>query len=145
MSSKNPLQSEQLVFDLSGLQLLIVEADRDTGLLYTYLFEDYGAQVLTVASVAEALEMLEFHQPHLLISEICLPDKDGDRLLYKTRQLKTPQGQIPTIAITAFTDKNKQEQSALSQFQKCLTKPLSLYKLVALVAKLMERKPLNHR
>jgi two-component system, OmpR family, response regulator len=140
MFSKKSLQSEQSVINLSGLQLLIVEADRDTRLLYTCLFEDYGAQVLAVASIAEALELLELQQPHLFISEICLPDKDGYRLIYKMRQLKTLQGQIPTIAVSASTDKNKSEESSLSQFLKCLTKPLSLYKLVALVAKLKEGK-----
>lgn len=143
MSLEKFLQSEQRVFDLSGLQLLIVEADKDTRLLYTCLFEDYGAQVLAVASITEALELIESQRPHLFISEICLPDKDGYRLTYKMLQLKTPQGQVPTIAVTAFTSKDKSEES-LSQFQKCLTKPLSLYKLVALVAKLMQRKAINH-
>lgn len=145
MSSKNPLPPEPSAFNLSGLQLLIVEADRDTRLLYTCLFEDYGAQVLAVTSLAEALKVLEFRQPHLLISEICLPDRDGYRLICRKRPLETPQGQIETIAITAFTNKNQLEESSLSQFQKCLTQPLSLYKLVELIAKLRERKILDHQ
>jgi CheY-like chemotaxis protein len=140
MSSENPLQPEPQVFDLSGLQLLIVEADQNARLLYTYLFEDYGAQVLTAASIAEVFEVLQFQQPHLIISEICLPDKDGNRLIHEVQQLSTLQGQIPIISITASTNKNEQKMSCLSQFQKCLTQPMSLYKLVSLVARLTECK-----
>lgn len=124
---------------LAGLRLLVVEADEDTRLMYTYLFEDYGAQVFSVVSVSEALKMLEDQQPDLLISEISLPDEDGYSLLYKIRSLKTEQGQIPAIAVTAFADEGRNALSRLPQFQKCLTKPVSLYELITLVADLTGR------
>ncbi|MEH1908261.1 MAG: response regulator [Nostoc sp.] len=120
-----------------GLRLLVVDDDPDTRTLLTFLFELDGAEIVTAASAGEALEIMSFFKPDVLISDIYLPDEDGYSLLLKARSLEAKRGRmIPAIALTASAcdeDRNLASQAGYDIYQ---CKPMDLEELVSVVATL---------
>jgi hypothetical protein len=61
---------------LTELRVLVVDDEVDARYLISAILEQYGAQVLAVASVAEAMTALSQFHPHVLVSDIGMPE-DG--------------------------------------------------------------------
>jgi CheY-like chemotaxis protein len=123
---------------LTDLQVLVVDDDTDTLDFLTTVLEHSGAKVIAVASVREALEVLEQLQPDVLISDIGMPDEDGYGLISKVRALEVEQGgSIPAIALTAYASGEERRRALSSGFQIHLPKPVEPAKLIAVVANFM--------
>jgi CheY-like chemotaxis protein len=129
---------------LNGLRLLLVDDDLDTRVLFTFILEDYGAEVIGVASVQDALEAIGQFQPHLLVSDINLPDKDGYSLIREVRGLEAEQErQIPAIAISGvYPGGANCSNTSSTDFQLYLTKPVDPDQLVKAVVDLAKRESL---
>ncbi|MGB7892311.1 MAG: ATP-binding protein [Microcoleus sp.] len=128
---------------LEGLQILVVEDEADALELLSTILEKYGADVMAVASVKEALTIIETatdHSPDVLVSDIGMPDEDGYSLIRKLRQLEAQRGgRLPAIALTAYARNDDRQQALLAGFQMHLTKPVDAAELVAVVASLTGR------
>src|SRR5215216_27938 len=81
---------------LEGLEVLIVEDSPDTLLLLSTIFRRDGATVTTASSAAEALSRAVTNRPHIIVSDIGLPDVDGFQLLEQLRLLPDL-GEVPAI------------------------------------------------
>ncbi|MEB3281110.1 MAG: PAS domain S-box protein [Lyngbya sp.] len=126
--------------DLTGIRVLAVDDDCDTRELLTVLLTQYGASVLTVASATEVLATLESFQPHVLVSDIGMPEVDGFTLLRQIRSLPPEKGgQTPAIALTAYAQVEDRRRALASGFQQHLTKPVDFEQLVEAVASLVQR------
>ncbi len=120
-----------------GLRLLVVDDDSDTRTLLTFLFELDGAEILTAASAGEALEIMSFFKPDVLISDINLPDEDGYSLLLKARNLEAKRGRkIPAIALTASAFDEDRKRASLAGYDIYRSKPIDLDDLASVVASL---------
>ncbi|MEH2163856.1 MAG: response regulator [Nostoc sp.] len=118
-----------------GLRLLVVDDDRDTRTLLTFLFELDGAEVIAAASAGDALEIISFFKPDILISDIYLPDEDGCSLLTKVRNLEAKRGRkIPAIAMTASAFDEDRNRALLAGYDIYRCKPIDLDELAATVA-----------
>ncbi|MEG5041481.1 MULTISPECIES: ATP-binding protein [unclassified Microcoleus] len=128
---------------LEGLQILVVEDEADALELLSTILGKYGADVMAVASVKEALTIIETatdRSPDVLVSDIGMPDEDGYSLIRKLRQLEAQRGgRLPAIALTAYARNDDRQQSLLAGFQMHLTKPVDAAELVAVVASLTGR------
>ncbi|MEG4112359.1 MULTISPECIES: ATP-binding protein [unclassified Microcoleus] len=128
---------------LEGLQILVVEDEADALDLLSTILEKYGAEVMAVASVKEALTIIETatdRKPDVLVSDIGMPDEDGYSLIRKLRQLEAQRGgRLPAIALTAYARNDDRQQALLAGFQMHLTKPVDAAELVAVVASLTGR------
>ncbi|WP_335109492.1 response regulator [Nostoc sp.] len=121
----------------TGLRLLVVDDDADTRTLLTFLFELDGAEVITAASAEEALKIMSFFKPDILISDICLPDEDGYSLLLKVRNLEAKRGRkIPAIALTASAFAEDQKRALLAGYDRYQCKPIDIDKFASIVASL---------
>lgn len=119
------------------LRVLIVEDDDDSSALLMFTFQQSGAETAVAATAGAALELMKQFKPDILLSDIRLPDQDGYTLIRQIRALPATQGgQIPAIAITGYAIPEVHDRARLEGFQQCLTKPLDLDELVALVASL---------
>lgn len=129
--------STQLIrFD--GLRLLVVDDDADTREILTLIFEMEGAEIRSVASASEALELISPFKPDILISDIRLPDEDGYSLLSKVRKLERVQGRwTPAIALTGSAMDEDCANALSAGFQLHLCKPINLDELVSEVADLL--------
>lgn len=128
---------------LEGLQILVVEDEPDALELLSTILEKYGADVRAVASVKDALTIIETatdRSPDALVSDIGMPDEDGYCLIRKLRQLEAQRGgRLPAIALTAYAGNDDRQQALLAGFQMHLTKPVDAADLVAVVASLTGR------
>ena len=120
-----------------GLRLLVVDDNLDTRTLLTFLFELDGAEIITAASAGEALEIMSFFKPDILISDIYLPDENGYSLLTKVRNLEAKRGRnIPAIALTASALDEDRNRALLAGYDIYRCKPIDLDELASTVASL---------
>src|SRR5262245_21303423 len=89
-----------LVGSLVGLDLLVVEDDKDARDVSCAMLDSEGAMVLGAASAEEGLSILRTVRPHAIITEIALPGRDGFLLLEQLRSSKRTE-KIPVVALTA--------------------------------------------
>lgn len=127
----------ELRLDLGGIHILVVEDDADSREFVAFALEQAGAIVTAVSSGVEALQTIEQSVPHLIISDIGMPDMDGYSLMRQMRV--TSQGRkTPAIALTAYAGEYDQQQAIAAGFQRHLAKPVEPEELVKTVAQLTQ-------
>jgi CheY-like chemotaxis protein len=105
------------------------------------LLETYRASVLTAASAAEALYVLQSQPIDLLISDIGMPEKDGCALIREVRALEAhEQADMPAIALTAYARTQDRTRVLLAGFTSHMPKPVEPIELLAMVATLTGRR-----
>ncbi|MBD2181252.1 PAS domain S-box protein [Planktothrix sp. FACHB-1355] len=125
----NELPPQEL--DMTGIRILAVDDDPDARELLTVLLTQYGAEVVTVASAAQALATLESFPPDVLVSDIGMPQVDGYTLIQKIRALPPEKGgQVPAIALTAYAREDDRQRALDTGYQRHVTKPLEPEQLV---------------
>ena len=125
---------------LSGVRVLVVDDDSDTGELLALVLTPHGADVRSSASVSEALEIFRSWHPDVLVSDIGMPEEDGFALIRQVRAFSREEGgQIPAIALTGFAKVADRSRALLHGFQLHVTKPVEPAELVAAVANLAGR------
>ena len=121
--------------ELYGLKILVVDDDVDSRELIEWVLKRVGAEVTSVGSAREALEALKREKPHVLVSDIAMPQEDGYALLKKIRALPPERGgRIPAIALTAHSLVQDRLQSLRAGFQSHVPKPVVPEELVEVVA-----------
>jgi CheY-like chemotaxis protein len=74
---------------------------------------------------------MQTFRPQLLVSDIAMPGEDGYSLMRRIRALDpTSGGQIPAIAVTAFSRPEDQKEALAAGFTALLGKPLDLTHLM---------------
>jgi CheY-like chemotaxis protein len=125
---------------LDALRVLVVDDDRDTLEVVRELLEVAGAQVLSAACAADALQLVRRELPDVLVSDIGMPDADGYDLIRSVRALAPEEGgRIPAAALTAFTQPDHREQAFAAGYGLYLAKPIEPDELTAAVARLAGR------
>jgi CheY-like chemotaxis protein/anti-sigma regulatory factor (Ser/Thr protein kinase) len=121
--------------DLNGLRVLVVDDEIDARDLIKRILCDCNAIVLTAASAAEALPLVERERPGLLVSDIGMPDVDGFELLAQVRALGPGRGgAVPAIALTAFARSEDRLRALECGFRDHVSKPVEPTELVRAVA-----------
>ena len=121
--------------DLAGIRVLVVDDQEDARDLVRRVLVDSGAEVLVAGSADEALSLVEYARPDVLVSDIGMPDVDGFELLRKVRALGPARGgTVPAIALTAFARSEDRTRALRAGFLAHVSKPIELAELVAAVA-----------
>jgi PAS domain S-box-containing protein len=122
---------------LEGVKVLVVDDEADARRLLTEVLSSRGAEVLTAASADAALELLQTWRPHVLLSDIGMPDGDGYELIQRVRGLPEGRGgRTPAAALTAYAGPGDRERALSSGFQLHVAKPVEPAELTAAVASL---------
>ncbi|HEY9615407.1 MAG TPA: response regulator [Microcoleaceae cyanobacterium] len=123
---------------LANLSLLVVDDDFDSRLLLTYILEEEGASVTTVASAAEALKILTDQNPDVLLSDIAMPETDGYGLIRQIRSQGLDRGgTLPAIAVSALAGEENCQEAMLAGYQLCIAKPIDQDELVKAIMNLV--------
>ena len=125
--------------ELAGLSILAVEDDPDSREMIELVLRSQGADVVAAASVREALEVLERNEwkPHILVSDLGMPEQDGYDLIRKIRSGSNGgQNSLPAIAITGYAGNEEGKRALSAGFQKHLTKPVNWSQLVKSIIEL---------
>ena len=80
--------------------------------------------------------MAEF-SPHLLVSDVAMPDEDGYSLMRRIRALNADAGGlVPSLALTAYTRPDDRRKALAAGFTTHLGKPVNPVELVTALGKL---------
>ncbi|HEU4835624.1 MAG TPA: response regulator [Pyrinomonadaceae bacterium] len=115
-----------------GLEVLIVEDSPDTLLLLSTIFRREGATVATASSAAEAVSVAIKNRPHLIISDIGMPDVDGFELLEQLRRL-AGLGEVPAIAVSGYASEEDRERALAVGYLALVPKPIDVDVLFGLI------------
>ena len=127
------------------MPLLILIAEDDPGIRVSVSdrLELDGYSVISAENGEKALSMVEKYHPHLLISDIKMPKKDGYELVKSIRQL--PQYRLlPVILLTECADTNERIRGYQVGCDIYLPKPFEMDELSAITRNLLERSQIVH-
>lgn len=124
---------------LDGLRVLVVDDEPDARALIQRVLSGCRAEVRVAGSVAEALVVLARFRPHVLVSDIGMPNEDGYDLIRQVRSGGRTAAQMPAVALTAFARSEDRKRALLAGFQTHVAKPVDPQELVAVVASLAGR------
>jgi len=120
---------------LEGTKVLIVDDDQDSREVLQKIMNDAGAETLTASSARTAIASLPNFRPHVLISDIGMPEQDGYDFLRAVRALSPGEGgQTPAIALSALARSQDRTQALLAGFQVHAAKPIEPSEIIAQVA-----------
>ena len=123
---------------LTDIRILSVEDDIDARNMLDTVLRDQGADVVSVSSVSEALEILcnKDSLPRVVISDLGMPVSDGYDLIKELRSRPTESGgQIPAIAVSGYAANDDIQRALNAGFQMHLKKPVNWEELIAAVAR----------
>jgi PAS domain S-box-containing protein len=138
-----PVASEEEVTELSGqplagVDVLVVDDDRDTCEMLSVVLADRGARVRIGVDFETAMQALRQEWPDVLVSDIGLPGRDGYELMRRVRQSTPPdKPRLPAIALTAFTRPEDQASAFKAGFDAHLAKPLKPHELIGAMARMV--------
>ncbi|MEH1930277.1 response regulator [Nostoc sp.] len=118
---------------LKGVQVLVVDNDRDSRDLYAFLLKDLGANVITAGSVKEALEILSSFTPNILVCEIRFLGESIYTLLNTLSAIEADNGNHIPIIVTSTSTTGTHDQIPDVEFEEYLLKPLDLDKFVSII------------
>jgi signal transduction histidine kinase/ActR/RegA family two-component response regulator len=121
---------------LAGVRVIVVDDDDDARALTTAMLLDQGCDVRAAASAAEAYALLRRFLPHVLATDLAMPDEDGLSLL---RRVRAEHGDMPAIAISAFSGPSEMHQISSAGFDGHIKKPIALEELTSTIAGLAAR------
>lgn len=123
------------------LTILVADDEPDIRLLTSDYLESCGYWVLTAENGEQALKMIEEYQPHLLVTDVAMPEMDGYELVRRVRQ-QPGFRLLPVVFLTARTDTQARIRGYQLGGDVYLPKPFDLEELGVVVRSLVERSQL---
>jgi CheY-like chemotaxis protein len=122
---------------LNGLRVLVVEDDLETLEMLKFVLDQCEAEVTAALSVDEALQSLDHSGFDILVSDLAMPERDGYDLIREIRK-RTPDrgGNLPAIALSAYTRPQDRAQALAAGFHLHMSKPIDPSDLVNAIATL---------
>lgn len=128
---------------LSGFKILIVDDEADSREVLQIFLEQTGAEVKSASSAKEAFQFLlesENELPDVIISDLAMPELDGFAMMARIREFSPKTGgNIPALALSAFTSKNDMQKAKDSGFQEYRTKPFDPDELIRVILALIKK------
>lgn len=118
---------------LDKVRILLVEDNDDSREVLEIFLQQMGAEITSACSAAEAMASLNSNSmiPHVLVSDISMPEEDGYSLLRRIRNLPPERGgNMPAIALTAFAGPEDKRKVLESGFQVHHAKPFEPARLI---------------
>lgn len=119
--------------NLHGVSLVLVDDDVDANGFLKQYFEERGAEVRAFHRADDALAQLQAWVPHVIVSDISMPGKDGYAFIREVRSLSAAHRALPAIALTAFARAEDEQKALRAGFSAHLAKPVELGRLLGLV------------
>ena len=122
---------------LRHLRVLVVDDEEDARTLLETTLMQFGADVVTASSAAEAISALNAGQYDVLVSDIGMPQEDGYSLIRRVRgRAAEAGGTIPAVALTAYASATDRLAAVAAGYQAHVAKPYEPREVATLVAEL---------
>ncbi|MGG6281065.1 response regulator [Leptolyngbya sp. AN03gr2] len=142
-----------------GLKILTIDNDPAMLTFVSFALRQAGAEVIEADSAITALEALQHCQPHLIISDIGMPEYDGHTLMrhlrssdcdcspaliHRIQAIPETVRRIPADsqaraegnALTAYAGDENRQQALEAGFQRHLAKPVDPEQLIIAIVEL---------
>ncbi len=120
------------------LTILVADDDLGTRLAISDYLEAAGYSTVVAENGQEALNLVETHQPHLIVTDITMPQMDGYELVRHLRQ-RPGLRLLPVVFLTGRTETQERIRGYQVGGDVYLEKPFELGELGAVVRNLLER------
>ncbi|HEX8176567.1 MAG TPA: ATP-binding protein [Pyrinomonadaceae bacterium] len=122
---------------LEGLRVLIVDDEPDALEFLRFVLQRSRAEVAAASSTDEALRELESFRPHVIVSDIGMPGRDGYEFVRSLRALPPDRGgQLPAVALTAYARAEDEGRAIREGFQTHIPKPFEPSELLSTIVSL---------
>ncbi len=139
-----PAASDERRPALRGTQILLVDDDQDALDIMTLVLTEAGAAVRTAASATEAMALLRWIQPDVLVSDLAMPDEDGYSLIRNLRAIERASGrETPAVALTAYVRVQDRARAVAAGFNVFVEKPVDPEELIAVLVGIAESRSGN--
>jgi len=122
----------------TGLTVMVVEDDKDLRSMISDILQG-TYEVLKASDGQEAMEMMNFEHPDLVISDIMMPNMDGLELLQKLRASEATR-LIPVVFLTFKTDLESEMKALEMGADAFIHKPFHRRQLVTVVGNILRRR-----
>lgn len=123
------------------LTILVVDDDLGTRLSVSDYLELSGYLVIAANNGKDALRCVEEYKPHLIVTDIAMPEMDGYELVKRVRA--RPEFRLlPVIFLTAHTATKERVKGYQLGCDNYLPKPFELEELSVVIRSLLERSQL---
>jgi CheY-like chemotaxis protein len=127
---------------LDGVRILVADDEADALALAETILSSAGAEVRSASSAARAFELMRDFKPHVLVSDLEMPDEDGYALVRRLRSLSAADGgAIPAIALSAYGRPQDRTSALAAGFTMHVPKPVDPGELTAIVASVIGGSP----
>lgn len=127
---------------LDGLHILFVDDQENVREAIKIYLNSFGAEVIAVNSVEEALGVLSSNNLDIVITDLAMPFEDGYALIEKIRALPAEFGGIlPVVALSAYGAPEDFERTKAAGFQALVSKPVEANELGKVILQFTKQKP----
>jgi CheY-like chemotaxis protein/two-component sensor histidine kinase len=123
-------------YDLSGIDVLIIDDNVDSVELLRVILERQGARVRIGTSAATGLVLYAERRPDVVVCDIGMPYEDGFDFL---RQAKERGFNSPVVALTAFARPEDRIKALRAGFRGHLAKPVDRAEILTFLANIVGR------
>ncbi len=120
------------------LTILVVDDDLGTRLSISDYLEASGYSVIAAVNGRVALNLVEECQPHLIVTDITMPQMDGYEFVRRVRQ-RPASRLLPVVFLTARTETPDRIRGYQLGCDVYLPKPFDLQELGVIIRSLLER------
>ena len=124
---------------LRGVQVLVVDDDHDALDMLARLLTDAGAAVRTAPSAHEAMSLLRWIRPDVLVSDLAMPDEDGYSLIRNVRAAERgTDRETPAVALTAYVRIQDRARAVAAGFNMFVEKPVDPDELISVIGGIVD-------
>jgi len=123
---------------LEGVRAVIVEDNEDTARVLFEMMHSLGGECLVAHTTQDGLDFLDILDPHIIITDLSLPEKDGISLVETIKNPTHPYHTTPIIVLSAFAfqkDKDAALEAGASLF---IPKPFLPSEVARAIAALLD-------
>ena len=122
---------------LRGVRVLLVDDDQDTLQMLCIMLAGCGAEVQAASSASHALELLQWYEPHVLVSDLAMPVEDGYSLISRVREFEADgPKRVPAVALTALVRVEDRARALSAGFNMFVPKPVEPSELLSAIESL---------
>ncbi|HET6883002.1 MAG TPA: response regulator [Pirellulales bacterium] len=123
---------------LDTMRVLVVDDDRDTTDCMSLLLKHLGHEAHVANDGGVAIEQAPRIRPDLMLVDLAMPKISGLQVAQQVRQ--APElANTSLVALTGYGDAPHREEAMAAGFDECLTKPLPMDHLLALLQRVRGR------
>ena len=121
-----------------GASILVAEDEPVNMLLITEVLHKMGFTVIKASNGRQVLDLLDTHQPAVILMDVNMPEMDGLEATRFIRTMPQPQRNIPIVALTAGAMSEDRERCLGAGMNSFISKPFRLEEIEGVLKKYVQ-------